>query len=137
MTETARRFPTPGDVAARRIPPSPAAPSFDRDRWERALLAAPLPHHNARLLGWALAHLAPRSGKFPAGGPHGAERLSAFTNMTRKQLGISLAQLQEAGLIHRPDRRTWQAKDTTRPITLTLPSAALRTEPAHTGGADR
>lgn len=142
MTEQlARSAVTPADIARR--PPLPAALAprptlYDRHRWEEALLAAPLEHHAARLLGWGLAHFAGTRGYLPPGTTD-AERLSRPLRLSVKQVRMSLRQLQEAGLISRPDMRTWQPKELSRPITLTLPPAAdggRREEPPHTGGAD-
>ena len=118
-----------------RTRPTTAA-AYDRHRWEKALLAVELPHYAARLLGWGLAHLAGDAGRLAAGATH-AERLGQALRLTAMQVRMSLQQLENAGLISRPDIRTWQPTDLIRPITLTLPpvDATPRQEPAHTGEA--
>ncbi|MFG2699558.1 hypothetical protein [Streptomyces sp. NPDC048386] len=138
MTTPAPRFPTPADLAAGRIPARPLPPRFDRHAWEEALLDATLSHHNARLLGWALAHLAPSSGEFRAGSEQDAGHLALATRMTALQIRSSLRALEKAGLIVRAKGRVSGPQHAlARAFTLTLPSAAARTEPAHTGEADR
>jgi hypothetical protein len=132
MTDSnARVTPTPGDLAAARRPAMPghpaSPPSFDRHRWEQALLAAELPHHAARLLGWGLPHVAGNAGYLPAGTAN-AERLARTLRLTGRQVRLSLQQLEEVGLISRPDIHTWQPKDLVRPITLTLPTTRARGE---------
>jgi hypothetical protein len=138
MTETTHRFPTPGDVAARRIPPRPAPPRFNRHAWEEALLATSELHHTAKLLAWSLAHLAPSSGQFQAGTSKDAGHLAVATRLTARQIRMGLRALDRAGLIVlAPGAVNGQEHALARAFTLTLPSAAARTEPAHTGGADR
>ncbi|MBD0837393.1 hypothetical protein [Streptomyces sp. TRM68416] len=132
--------PTPRDLAtALRRPgaapaPAPAAPAspFDRHRWEQALIATPLPHHAARMLGWGLAHVAGTTGHL---GPQEKGHLARTLRLSPKQIRLSLVQLEAAGLIRRPDVHTWQADGLTRPITLTLPAAAARRVPPSTGQA--
>lgn len=140
MTESlTRAVPTPGDIAQRK--PLPAAPApqqgtYDRHQWEQELLAVALPHYAARLLGWGLAHLAGTTGYLPAGTTN-TDRMGRQLNLTGRQVRQSLQQLHEAGLISRPDIRTWEPQEkVTRPITLTLPSARLvrREEPESPGG---
>ncbi|GGN47268.1 hypothetical protein [Streptomyces fuscichromogenes] len=128
---------TPAVMASRTPAPRPAAaPRFDRHAWEEALLAAALPHHNARLLGWSLAHLAPASGQFHAGNQNDAGHLGRATRMTALQLRAGLKSLERAGLIVRARGPvTGQEHALARAFTLTLPSAAARTELAHTGEA--
>lgn len=105
---------------------------FDRHRWEEALIAAPIPHHNALLLGWALAHAANASGYLPSS-ICGPANLARRSRLTYRQAAMSIQQLEKRGLIRRPDRDTWPDKTTPRPITLTLPP---RSRPPHTGSAD-
>ncbi|EPD63152.1 hypothetical protein [Streptomyces sp. HGB0020] len=132
--------PTPvGPCPATESSPAPAASAgvYDRELWEQALLAADLPHHCARMLGWGLAHLAGPGGYLPPDTTrvaHLVERL----RMTGRQVRLSLTQLELAGLIRRPDIHTWTPKEITRPIALTLPPAGTAggQEPPHTGGAD-
>ncbi|MFE6282458.1 hypothetical protein [Streptomyces sp. NPDC057877] len=153
MTDTpVRPIPTPGDLTARRCgtplagapapvcqapaePDAAATPLYDRRRWERALLATRLPHQAARLLGWGLAHLADSSGYLPAGGPQNANLLGRTLRMSGKQVRMSLNQLEQAGLITRPDIHTWEPQDVVRPITLTLPAAPARPAPPSTAQA--
>ncbi|MEV6544419.1 hypothetical protein [Streptomyces sp. NPDC051665] len=124
------------DTAALREAPTPAAlarpAGYDRHRWEEALLASGLPHDNAVLLGWALAHMAGDAGYLPAG-TTSADRLASRSRLNDRQVRFSLTQLDRAGLISRPDIRTWAPKELVRPITLTLPASSARTEPPHTG----
>ncbi|MFJ4515235.1 hypothetical protein [Streptomyces sp. NPDC088816] len=143
MTDThipsTRTAPTPGDLANARPKPAPALASsatrpedagvYDRHRWEQALLAADLPHSNARLLGLVLAHLAGPGGYMPAGGMQHAGRLAATARMTARQTRISLHYLQANRLIYRPDIADWTATDVVRPITLTMPPAAATQPP--------
>ena len=140
MTEQFTRVvPTPGDLALRperHSPPGHGAASFGRQQWEEELLAAELPHYAARLLGWGLAHLAGPSGYMPAGTTN-TERLGRKVRLTGRQVRMSLTQLEQAGLISRPDIHTWEPQEKiTRPITLTLPSARAgrRQDPPHPGG---
>lgn len=144
MTDSLTRpIPSPRDLAAR--PRPPAAPpvvvppvyeaGFNRDWWEKALLAAELPHHAARLLGWGLAHLASKDGCLP---PHSSQPkdLGRELRLTYRQVQLSLRQPQDAGLIHRPTvDRAYRTQ--ARPITLTLPPAdTARPEPPHPGGPE-
>lgn len=134
-----RPIPTPRVLAARPKPPAPPVPTvppayagFDRHWWEKALLAAELPHHAARLLGWGLAHLASKDGHLPSGSAQPGQ-LGRALRLTHRQVLMSLRQLEDAGLIHRPavdHRHRAQA----RPITLTLPPAPA--EPPHSGGPE-
>lgn len=131
-----RAVPTPGDLAHGRTQPAratPPAPSYDRHRWEQELIAADLPHSSALLLGWGLAHQAWPSGYLP---PRAAsvEQLSRTLRLTARQVGMSLPQLEEAGLIRRPERTAGQPRGA-RAIRLTLPQAVARTEPPSTGEA--
>ncbi|MFJ9381915.1 hypothetical protein [Streptomyces sp. NPDC101455] len=105
---------------------------YDRHRWEEALLASDMRHDNALLLGWALAHMAGTAGYLPAG-TTSADRLAGRSRLNARQVRLSLTQLDRAGLISRPDIRTWEPKELVRPITLTLPASSARTEPPHTG----
>ncbi|MFD5468861.1 hypothetical protein [Streptomyces sp. NPDC127105] len=145
MTEThtppTRTAPTPAALANARPKPATApsaarpedAGAYDRHRWEQALLAADLPHSNARLLGLVLAHLAGPGGYMPAGGMQHAGRLAATARMTARQTRISLHYLQVARLIYRPDISDWPATDVVRPITLTMPPAAAAHQPPGDG----
>lgn len=138
MTESlTRAVPTPGDIAHRRpLTVAPEPSTYDRNRWEEELLAAELPHYAARLLGWGLAHVVGPSG-YMAAGTTNTERLGRKLRLSARQVRLSLQQLENAGLISRPDIRTWEPQEkVTRPITLTLPSAraARRQEPESPGG---
>ncbi|OSZ55394.1 hypothetical protein OQI_38770, partial [Streptomyces pharetrae CZA14] len=104
-------------------------PAYDRHQWEEALLAAPLPHHAARLLGWGLAHLAGPSGYFPPGSAE-ASSLGRKLRLSPRQVRLSLGQLQTAGLITRPDIHTWQPQSLVRPITLTMPPSTTSEDTA-------
>ncbi|MEU9386185.1 hypothetical protein AB0D38_36855 [Streptomyces sp. NPDC048279] len=122
--------PTPAAMATRK--PARTAPAWDRHTWEEALLAATLPHHGARLLGWGLAHLAPTSGQFRAGTSRDAGYLGQALRLSAKQLHMGFSQLERAGLLARAGAA---ATDGPRHVlaqafTLTLPSAtaAARTE---------
>lgn len=121
-TPTTRPIPTPGDLAAAHRP-APSS-SYDRHRWEAALLAASYLHRNARLLGLVLAHHAGASGHLPAGGVQHAGRLADEAGMSAKSARLSLHHLEMAGFIRRPDLATWQPKPLVRPITLTVPTPA-------------
>ncbi|MFE2046701.1 hypothetical protein ACFXAZ_38480 [Streptomyces sp. NPDC059477] len=128
MTTT---IPTPRDIAASRTAPPAATPmpGYDRQRWEQALIATALPHPNARLLGWGLAHLAGPTGHMAPDVPD-TGRLAAQLGMSPRIVRQSLTQLEHAGLVSRPDIHTWQPKDIVRPLTLTIPQAGPRTRPA-------
>ncbi|WP_055527756.1 hypothetical protein [Streptomyces graminilatus] len=128
MADTFTR-PTPADLA-----PSAEPVPYDRARWEGAVLAGNLPYM-ARLVALVLAHLAGPLGELPAGGTHNAERLADLCRLPRKQTRISLNVLENTGHFRRPSIHTWENRDVLRPITLTLPSAAVRQEPPHPGGA--
>lgn len=123
------------DSLARPTPSLLAAPDvYDRARWEAAVLVGDLPY-TARLLALLLAHLAGTRGELPAGGPHNADRLAHLARLPRKQTRISLGALERAGHFRRPSIHTWEERDVLRPITLTMPSAAIRQEPPHPGEA--
>ncbi|MEU9972321.1 hypothetical protein [Streptomyces sp. NPDC051014] len=128
----APRFPTPADMAARipaRIPARSAAPRWDRHAWEEALLATPEMHHTAKLLGWALSHLAPVTGQFRAGSSKDAGHLATATHLTARQIRMGLRALDRAGLIrYARTEVTGQEHALARPFALTLPTAAARTE---------
>ncbi|MEU6491119.1 hypothetical protein ABZ890_12080 [Streptomyces sp. NPDC046984] len=127
--------PTPTPLAIAHRPAASqhsVTPSFDRHRWEQTLLAVDLPHHSARVLGFGLAHLAGTSGYLAPGTAH-ADRLGDTFHLTGKQVRLSLRQLEDRGLITRPDIHTWQPQDLVRPVTLTIPTAPARTEPPHSG----
>lgn len=153
MTESLTRpVPTPSDVApppARPVPtpaslgrgrPGPAAVaaamrSYDRHRWEEALIAAGLPHHNAVMLGWSLAHAANSAGYLPSS-ITGPANLGRRSQLNKHQVQFSITQLERAGLIRRPDPHTWPDKTLPRPITLTVPGGQSSPEPPpSTGGA--
>lgn len=121
------------DSLTRPTPAGLAAPdTYDRTRWERAVLTGHLPHM-ARLLALLLAHLAGPDGQLPAGGPHNAERLAGLSGLPRKQTRISLNVLEKTGHFSRPSIHTWEDRDVLRPVTLTMPTAAVRQEPPHPG----
>ncbi|MCH5677853.1 hypothetical protein [Streptomyces gilvus] len=127
---------TPAVLAQRKpTPPAPASrlAAYDRHAWEEALMAPPLQHHAARLLGWGLAHMAGERGYLPPGTTDTGE-LARPLRLTGKQVRLSLRQLEQAGLVSRPDIRTWEPKNLLRPISLTLPTAEQlrRQEPPST-----
>ncbi|WP_225080476.1 hypothetical protein [Streptomyces sp. CoT10] len=140
-TPPTRTAPTPAALANIRPQPAPVlssprpedAGAYDRHRWERALLAADLRHSNERLLGMVLAHLAGPGGYMPAGGMQHAGRLAGVARLTARQTRISLHHLQIARLIYRPDIADWPATDVVRPITLTMPTAAVTHQPRRDG----
>lgn len=129
-----RHVPTPAALAPAR--PAAAGPgrAFDRHRWEEALIASPVPHHNAVLLGWSLAHAANASGYLPSS-ITGPSNLARRSRLNKHQAAISLQQLEKRGLIRRPDPHTWPDKTLPRPITLTLPGHGESTEPPSSGAA--
>lgn len=136
-----RTAPTPALLARPRPGPAAvaaaAARTFDRHRWEEALVDARLPHHNALLLGWSLAHAANASGYLPSS-ITGPGNLARRSRLNKAQVQLSVTQLERAGLIRRPDPHTWPDRHAPRPITLTVPdaAAAVRRVPPHTGAAD-
>ncbi|MFI5995889.1 hypothetical protein ACIBAC_29065 [Streptomyces sp. NPDC051362] len=121
---TSLRIETPATLAQR------PRTLYDRHRWEEALLAAELHHHNTLLLGWSLAHLAGAQGYLPAGSTH-IDRLAKRAHLTSKAVRLSLSILMRAGLVTRPDISTWEPRELTRPITLTMPTGL-----PHPGGTD-
>ncbi|WP_329338549.1 hypothetical protein OG866_26985 [Streptomyces sp. NBC_00663] len=106
--------------------PTPAAlarprGSYDRHRWEAAVLASGL-QRLGRHLALTLAHLAGPAGQLPAGGRHDAGHLASVLRLDAKRVRLTLTELEQAGWIHRPDIRTWEPRQMLRPITLTLPA---------------
>jgi hypothetical protein len=123
------------------LTPSPAAPPrprYVRTSWERVLLNSGA-NHDHRIVGLVLAHLADAQGELPAGGPHSSAHLAHLSRLQKQRVRASLEALEDRGFMTRPDLGTWtqnpQRNSLVRPITLTLPAAARRTEPAHTSGA--
>ncbi|MFJ2514669.1 hypothetical protein ACIPEL_15245 [Streptomyces griseoviridis] len=115
-----RAAPLPAPPAAAARPPAPSGPAgYDRHRWESALLATRLPHRNAVLLGFALAHLAGDAGYVPAGAT-GLRRLARYACLTERETRMSLTQLERRQLVERPAADTWEPQDIPRPITLTI-----------------
>lgn len=138
MTESiTRAIPSPAVLARAPRPPQPrpVQEPFDRDRWEGDVFSSEL-HANARLVAMTLAHCAGVSGYLPVDGPQNAHRLAERTNLSPKQVRISLHLLEMAGFISRPDIHTWQPKTLVRPVTLVRPAQALRSEPAHPSEAE-
>ncbi|MCZ4611842.1 hypothetical protein O3S80_50475 [Streptomyces sp. Lzd4kr] len=135
MPDLIRAIPTPGDLARRRPAtplPQTKAP-YDRRAWEAAVLAGKLPRA-ARHLAFVLAHHAGESGQLPAGGArHEAGHLAEDTRIDPRMVRRLLAELEIRGWISRPDAETWQPRSVVRPISLTLPRTAARTEPPSTG----
>ncbi|MFM9563278.1 MULTISPECIES: hypothetical protein [Streptomyces] len=119
--------PTPADLA-----PAAGPAPYDRARWEAAVLGSELPHQ-ARLVALLLAHLAGPRGELPAGGAHNTDRLAGLGRLSRKQAGISFSVLEKRGYFTRPSIHTWETPDVRRPVTLTLPTDAVRREPPHPG----
>lgn len=129
-----RAVPTPASLAPGYRGPRPRP--FDRHAWEEALIAAALPHHNAVLLGWSLAHAANTAGYLPSS-ITGPANLARRSRLNKRQVVFSIGHLEAAGLLRRPDPHTWPDKRDPRPITLTLPAPApARRVPPSTGGAD-
>ncbi|MFI7137219.1 hypothetical protein ACIBQ5_05450 [Streptomyces massasporeus] len=144
MTEPiTRAIPSPAVLARAPRPPQPPQPrprlaqeQYDRDRFENDVLSSEL-HANARLVAMTLAHCAGVSGYLPIDGPQNAHRLAERTNLSPKQIRISMHLLEEAGFISRPDYGTWQPKELVRPVTLVRPAPAVtRSEPAHPSEAE-
>lgn len=119
--------PTPADLVPRRE-------HYDRHRWESVVIASDL-HRGSRLVALTLAHYAGDAGYLPPGGIQHPDVLAAATNLSTKNIRLSINQLQARGLIRRPDIATW-THEAVRPITLTLPRSARR-EPANTSEAER
>lgn len=94
-------------------------------------------HRSTRLVAFVLAHHADAAGHLPAGGVQSSGRLAHLAWITPKQARIALQQLEVRGFFERPDIRAWPPQEMVRPVTLTLPTAAARTEPAHTDEAVR
>ncbi|MFJ9243778.1 hypothetical protein [Streptomyces sp. NPDC101776] len=141
-----RSTPTPSDLVERQAEPDvvdhqaePDAPSsarsaalpYDRRLWEQAVLASDL-YVPTRLIALVLAHHADASGHIPAGGPQSAGSMARECAVEPKTAQRALVKLENDGYLTRPDIRTWTPRYI-RPITLTLPTAAARTEPPHTG----
>lgn len=141
MTEPiTRAIPSPAVLARAPRPPQPPRPRlvqepFHRDRWEDDVFSSEL-HANARLVAMALAHCAGVSGYLPIDGPQNAHRLAERTNLSPKQVRISMHLLEAAGFISRPDYDTWQPKELVRPVTLVRPAPVTRSEPAHPSEAE-
>lgn len=137
-----RSAPTPGDLAAAHRPPAaavlapdaapePEAP-YDRHRWEEAVLSGGL-YRDARLVGLVLAHYAGTSGYLPEDGVQYLKPLARLTDVTPRLVKLALRDLQRQGYMHRPPLAQGHQTQMARPITLTLPTEAARTEPPHTG----
>lgn len=105
-------------------------PLYNREAWERALLASNLPA-NAKLVGLALAHLASDAGYLPAGRIQSVRRMGPLVSLAPRLVRISKNVLGGEGFIRRPHAGGWTNPDLCRPITLTLRPA--RSEPPHTG----
>ncbi|MFJ9895268.1 hypothetical protein ACIQPR_18325 [Streptomyces sp. NPDC091280] len=140
--ELARRsVPTPGDLMTARCPaaadpappadPRPVAP-YDRHRWEEAVMSGDL-YRDARLLALVLAHHAGESGVLPEDGIQYLRPLSRLTDVTPRLVKLALRDLQRGGYMWRPPLAPGAQTQIARPITLTLPPVAARTEPPHTG----
>lgn len=131
-----RPIPTPADLARRRPAPAPvrAAVPFDRSAWEEAVLASGL-DMASRALAFALAHHADVSGRITGSSHLSADRLRGEAGLSQDQTTRAFEALHMARLIARPSRHTWDRARGRRPITLTIPPAAARTEPPHTGEA--
>ncbi|MFJ2162551.1 MULTISPECIES: hypothetical protein [unclassified Streptomyces] len=116
-----------------RSAPAPDAPPavFDRAAWERAVMTSTL-HRNTRICAFVLAHFADESGVVAAGGVQAPSRLEHLARVTPKQARLALQQLENWHYIVRPDIRDWPADRPVRPVALTLPPVAARTEPPHT-----
>lgn len=123
-----RTVPTPAALA-------PPRGTYDRHRWEAAVLASTLQRHT-RQLALTLAHYAGPSGQLPAGGQHDAGHLSLAMALDAKRVRLALTELEQAGWLYRPDIHTWQPRHMLRPITLTFPAGRSDQQPPHTGGAD-
>ncbi|MFJ5059050.1 hypothetical protein ACIP96_06475 [Streptomyces nigra] len=98
------------------------------------MLASTLPRF-PRLVALILAHHADAAGHLPAGGfRQEVKNLSAEARIDTRTMRRVLNELEGAGWIRRPDSAAWATQTRTRPITLTVPSAATA-RPPHTGGA--
>jgi hypothetical protein len=128
MAEPTTR-PTPRLLAQPAPATQPARAPYERRAWEQAVFAGDL-HVNDRAVALVLAHYAGTSGHLPMGGPQNVARLSHDSGVSAKGVRLALTQLEARGYITRPDSHTWSASKV-RPLTLVLPSAAARTEPAH------
>lgn len=124
----ARTTPTPAALA-------PPRGTYDRHRWEAAILASNLQRHG-RQLALTLAHHAGASGQLPAGGRHDAGHLAADTRLDARRVRLALSDLEHGGWIHRPDIHTWEPRQMLRPITLTFPADRGHQQPPSTSGAD-
>lgn len=106
---------------------------YDRARWEQAVLDDGDLHPHAKLLALVLAHHADASGHLPTGGPQHTARLARETGVSPKGTRLSLTGLELEGYLRRPDIHSWKGREV-RPISLALPTAAVRQEPPHPGG---
>lgn len=123
-----RPVPTPAVLAATHRPPAsrPAdAPPYDRRLWESAVQADTSLFHAPRLLALVLAHHAGTDGYLPAGGIQHIGELARLTGLPQKSVKLSLRDLDRAGMLQRPPAAPGQQTHVARPITLTLPAAAV------------
>lgn len=124
---TTRSVPAAAGLAVPREP-------YDRARWERAVILSDL-HRGSRLVALVLSHYADGSGHLAQGGIQESAALQLATGLTGKNVRLSMKHLQHRGFLTRPDICTWSRQDVVRPVTLTMPPAAARPEPPHSGEA--
>lgn len=125
--DTTPTIPTPATAAPRT--------SFDRAVWERTLLASEL-RRDLRLIGLIFSHYADGSGRLSMDGPQRIETLCALARIDGKRVRVILRELELSGYIRRPNLHTWRNRAAARPIVLTLPAAAARTEPEQPAGGN-
>lgn len=110
---------------------------YTRQDFERAVLLSDL-HSHSRQVALTLSHCADPSGYLPEGGVQDADSLALMTGLSGKQIRLSLSYLLRRGYLTRPSIHSWYAdrhvQRGVRPITLTVPPPAARTQPPHTGG---
>lgn len=112
-----------------------AAPEpYTRQAWERSIMLSNL-HRGTRHVALVLSHYADAQGELPEGGVQDVAAMELATGLSGRNVRLSVAQLERRGWLRRPDIRDWPAGRGVRPVTLTMPPAAARPEPPHTGEA--
>lgn len=112
-----------------------AAPEpYTRQAWELSIMLSNL-HRSSRHVALVLSHYADVHGELAEGGVQDVAALELATGLSGKNVRLSLTALERRGWLRRPDIREWPAGRGVRPVTLTMPPAAARPEPPHSGEA--
>ena len=147
MTDQRRHVPSPADLAARhcgaplvaaatpaRQAPAgdlaPAAPPYERTRWETEVLRRHL-HHLDTLVAFVLSHYAGPGGVLAEDGIQRTDHMKKLTGLSPDSTRLALKNLQKAGLLWRPPSSGRPSTEAARPVPLPIP--ARRERPPHPG----